>query len=402
MNTEATIIDNDSGIAIPADTQKSIAVMNEVASGLAELKTKYAAMPDVNTDEGYELAKQERKEIGAVRIKIDKAHKAGKAFYLEGGRKIDGMKNDILKIVTTLEDERKEAIKAIDDEAARIAQEAAEKEQVRIEGIESRIARIKSAPSDAVTLEQVNSAIEKLATLKAHGTYDAFDEFKDAARGVIEEAEIALTEKKTALEAQAAEAAQLEEQRLEQERIAAKNAEDARILAEKAAAAEKAEADRKAAIAAEDADRAAKIKREDEEREAAEAARLAAIEKARTDAIAEKAAAEQKVIDDEAERVRVEAEKAKAVEKAREQAIADEQARQQAEADKQAEEQAERERLAAEAPDKEQLLAWIESLPQIPAMKTKAGKAAADAALASLGDITDMIMDMGKRSKKAA
>ena len=55
-----------------------------------------------------------------------------------------------------------------------------------------------------------------------------------------------------------------------------------------------------------------------------------------------------------------------------------------------------------EAPDKEQLLAWIESLPQIPAMKTKAGKAAADAALASLGDITDMIMDIGKRAKRAA
>ena len=65
-------------------------------------------------------------------------------------------------------------------------------------------------------------------------------------------------------------------------------------------------------------------------------------------------------------------------------------------------EQAERELAAAELPDKEQLLAWIKSFPEAPVMKTAAAKNVANAAIESLADIHSTIMDMGKRSKKAA
>jgi hypothetical protein len=394
-----SIIDHESGMAIPAETQKSIAVMNEVASGLAELQSKYAIMPDVNTTEGYDLAKQERKEIGAVRTKVNKAHKAGKAFYLDGGRKIDGMKNDILKTVATLEDERKDAIKVIDDEQARIDREAAEKEVERIDAISSRLDHITRAPSRVLTIEQCISELDFLESV----VFSEFEEFADAAGEWVEDSLEKITEKKTALEAQAAEVARLAEQKAEQDRQAAelqaqqdKIAADARILAENTAAAAKAETDRLAKIAQEDKDRAARIKREDDDRAAVETARLAAIEKARADAIEAEAAAKQKVIYDEAERVRIETERTESAETARLEGIEQERQRVAEIAEKIEAEAAERERVAANDTDKKKLQDWIDAMPE---MKTKAG----DKAGAEIYDhAVNVVSAIGERSRKAA
>ena len=51
MNKEATIIDHESGVAIPAETQKSIAVMNQVAAGLAELENSLYPLADTTHGE---------------------------------------------------------------------------------------------------------------------------------------------------------------------------------------------------------------------------------------------------------------------------------------------------------------------------------------------------------------
>ena len=336
------VIDNDSGIAIPAETQKSIAELNTVAAGLAELKAKYEAMPDVNTAEGYTLAKQERKEIGAVRIGIEKAHKAGKAFYLDGGRNIDAMKNDILKTVSALEDERKIAIKAIDDEKERVEREVAAKEQARIEVIETRIARIKSAPSDAVTLEQVEKAISMLGDLKSSGTYDEFAEFKEIARSEIQTAEESLSEKLKALTEQAETAQRLAEQQAEQERVAAEQKAAQDKIDEQLRQIENAklEASRQAEQAEREKQLAAQAETDKQEAlKLAEVKRVADIEAAKL-AEQERLAKEQ-----EAETLRVAAEKAEA------------------------------EIKAAEAPDKVKLQAWIDSIPELPEAKSAAGKA---------------------------
>lgn len=335
-----TIIDNESGTAMPEETKQGIVAMNAVAAGLEALKAKHTSVPDCTTDEGYAEAKALAKSVARVRIDTEKAHKGAKAFFLEGGRNIDSMKNSILAVTNPIEDGYKSAIKAVDDEKARIAQEAAEKEQKRIDEIGERIDRIKAAPSNAVTLEQVDTALSKLDDIDLK----SFDEFDEGADEHITEARKALTEKRVNLQAQADEAARLEEQRKEQEAAAAKlKAEQDEIERQKRELKEAQEAEsRRAAI--KDAEQKAAAKAEREKKEAAEQAER------------DKAAAV------EAERLRVlEAEKAKA----------------EAEKARIAKEAAEAERLAALAPDAEKLQAWLDSVPTLPEMDTDEGKDAA-------------------------
>jgi len=351
MNKEATIIDHESGVAIPAETQKSIAVMNQVAAGLAELSTQYATLPDCSTDEGYDLAKKERKEIAAVRISIEKAHKAGKAFYLDGGRNIDKMKSSILETVSGLESVRKTAIKAIDDEAARIAREAAELEQARIDRIEKGMSKI-TEYMHAITLKDVNEALAMLDC----ADYNEFDEFADKARESASAVAVALTERFNELKEQAAEAERLAAQKAEQEKAeAAAKADREKFEAEKR---EFAEAQAKAKRDKEEAERAevARQKAEHDKAlaiQAAESNKAAAAEQSRLDAIEVAEYAETKRIAD--------------IEAARLKAIGDEQERVQTEKRQAA-------ILAASKSDKKQLQAWASAIPEPPAMSTKAGK----------------------------
>ena len=175
-------------------------------------------------------------------------------------------------------------------------------------------------------------------------------------------------------EAEAAEAA-----RLEEERLAAEKAEAERIAAEKAAA-EKAEAERIAAekAAAEKAE-AERIAAEKAAAEKAEAERIVAEKAAAEKAAAEKAEAEriaaEKAAAEKAEAERIAAEKAAAEKAAAEKAEAERIAAEKAAAEKAAAEKAEAERIAAEKAAAEKAAAEKAEAERIAAEKAEAEKA---------------------------
>ncbi len=245
-----------------------------------------------------------------------------------------------------------------DDEAERLAAEAAEAERLAAE----ESARLEAERIAAEEAEAARLAAEEAARLEAERV--AAEE-AEAARMAAEEADRLEAERVAAEEAEAARLAAEEAARLEAERIAAEEAEAARVEAERLAAeeaerlgaeeqarlaaersaAEQAEAER---IAAEEAE-AARLAAEEAERleaervaaEEAEAARLAAEAAARLEA--ERIAAE------EAERLAAEqAEADRLIEEARLQAEREERERQEAER-LAAEAAAEQARLAEEA-----------------------------------------------------
>lgn len=231
MNARAqdvsTVIDHETGIAIPPETSQAIAEMNLVEAGLAELQAKFSHDPDCSTDDGYAQAKAEAKEIASVRISVDKAHKAGKSFYLEGGRRIDAMKNSILAVTNPLEDARKIALKAVDDELERIAQEQARREQARIEQHEEGIRNI-DRQLQSVTIEDIDRALKQLAGTSV----EAFEEFAEVASERVTEVVGVLEVRRVSLQLQADEAARLAAQAAEQAETQRKLDEQARLQAE--------------------------------------------------------------------------------------------------------------------------------------------------------------------------
>jgi len=370
------VIDNNSGLLIPEETKTNIAELNRVAAGLDALKDEHTSVPDCTTDEGYEKAKALVKQVAAVRIATEKAHKGAKAFYWEGGKRIDSMKKQILEVTQPIEDGYKSAIKAVDDEKARIEREAAEAEQARIDDITRKLEYIDTLAA-ALSLDDVLAAIEKLDNLDLQ----IFQEFADAAETKAAAALEVLTKRRDTLQEQKAEADRLEAARIEQERIAQEQAEAQRKIDEAKAEIERQQ--REAKIVEEQKAKAAADLKAAEER--AEADRVAAAKQAEADKIA---AAE-----------KAEADKAEAVEKARQDAIAEEKAKQQAAEDARiAEEKALKKRNAAKArklaaaPDAEKLAAWAADIAEPPGVTSPEGIAAHAVIIEALNTIDGAIV----------
>ena len=184
-------------------------------------------------------------------------------------------------------------------------------------------------------------------------------------------------------EAEAAEAA-----RLEEERLAAEKAEAERIAAEKAAAekaaAEKAEAER---IAAEKA----AAEKAEAERIAAEkaAAEKAAAEKAEAERIAAEKAAAEKAAAEKAEAERIAAEKAAAEKAAAEKAEAERIAAEKAAAEKAEAERIAAEKAAAEKAEAERIAAEKAAAEKAAAKKAEAERIAAEKAEAEKAETSD-------------
>ena len=357
------VIDNNSGLLIPEETKTNIAELKKVAAGLDALKHEHTSVPDCTTEEGYEKTKALVKQVAAVRIATEKAHKCAKAFYWEGGKRIDSMKKQILEITQPIEDGYKSAIKAVDDEKARIEREAAEAEQARIDNINKKLEYIDTLAA-ALSLDDVLAAIEKLDNLDLQ----MFQEFADAAETKAAAALEILTKRRNTLQEQKAEADRLEAARIEQERIAQEQAEAQRKIDEANAEIERKQREaelieRQKAEAAEAARIAA---------DKAEADKQAAIEAARADEQRKAEEARQK----EAARIQREKEEAHAAQ------------------------EAEARRLAA-APDVDKLAAWAADIAEPPAVKSPEGIAAHAVIIEALNTIDGAIVALKSEAASA-
>lgn len=296
----------------------SIAEYSATDAALAELRTKYATVVfDVTNGKGMEQAKKARAELREHRVSLEKERVRIKAPALERCRQIDSEAKRITAELEALEEPIDAQIKKEEQrkELEKAAKEQAERE--RIAAINARFDAIKALPLRAVdaTAEQIEAVIAEAevidpasfpSELQAAAQYEqrlainALRAALDARLSADEEAARIKAEREE-LEQLRAEAAavQAEKDRLaeeERQRIAAEERRKEDQARAERDAIERVEREaREAEQARIDAERAEARKREDAEREAAqkklrEEQAAAAAERARLDA-AKKAAA---------------------------------------------------------------------------------------------------------------
>lgn len=320
---------------------------NGVEDVVSRLEKDVRAMTlDPTTEKGRKHIKSVAYQVARSKTALDDMGKQVKADAMELVKRVDADRRVITNRLDALRDEVR---KPVDDYEAR--------EKARVDGIRDQIAKIEVLGHrlEGLGIETLNESTEELDLLKAY----EFQEFSARAELAVQQTGSAL--KAAIIIAEKAEADRIEAERLaaikaEEERLAAveaqkkREAEIARVAAEKAQkdAEEKAERERKIAAEALERERQAAARAEKEAQDRIEKMRQAAIEEERrveADRIkAERAAQEnmarlQRESDERAARIeaqRVAAEKqAKrdqdaAVERER-QRIADEKAAQEAE-----------------------------------------------------------------------
>ncbi len=280
--------------------QESVSAMEKIETGLAQLRDRFVGRTyDVSTAPGMTLAKADRAEVRELRFEVERARKAGKAPLLALGKWADQtaarITAEILKIETPIdalvqaEEARKEAEKQarIDAELARVA------------GIQQRLAELRGAVTVAAGAK-AEIVLLHIADIEAIIiTAEVFQEFTPQAA----EAKLAtlarLRELHAAAIAREAEQARIIAERAELAELRAKQEERDRLAKEaqaKADADAKAERDRLEEIAkaqriAEAREHAEEIRlqREALEAEAAENRRIEAERRAQMDRQAEDA-----------------------------------------------------------------------------------------------------------------
>lgn len=363
MSTET---DNAVVLTLPAETVTNLAIIDEVEQMLIEVEEEYATVPDCSTKEGYDLAKERRRNLVKARTRGNQARlDATKPLREEKARIDDIWNKDYQPRLLALEEPHDVAIKAVDEAKERERQAKAEAEAQRVAAIEERIAAIKAEPASAVTLEQCAEALARLTDVDLAD----FAEFAEPAEHHIKTAKALLEERHAALVAH-------EEQRKAQE---ARQAELDRRQAEQDAAAEKLAQQQRDADAREQ-----KIKDDEaaaEKKMADEAARIEA-----------EAAAEKKRVEDEA-----------AAEKQR---IADEK---QAEIDAAEKVKRDKELAKANAVERKAMAAdvvkidqWLSVAESVPALKSRAGDEIGKTIKAFLSDIAVSLDEMRVSEDKAA
>lgn len=283
----------------------AIAEYKPTEAALAELRQRYAAVAwDCSTTKGDKDARAVRKELVTLRTSLEGKRKALKAPALEYSRRIDSEAARIAVQIAELEEPVDAAIKAEEQRKEAERQKRAAEEAQRVDAIQRRIAEIRAivaAPAQgSADLHLHVQLVESLAV------DDSYQEFKPMA--------------------EAAKAETLQQLRRLHAAAVEREAEAARMEAERA--------------------ELARLRAADEERQRTEAARAAAEARAAQEKLAEERAAFQRQRDEaRAEQERLDAEAAAARRRADEEAQ-----RHRAEADRLAREarEAEEQRLAAE------------------------------------------------------
>ena len=88
---------------------------DKIAAGIADIQEKGNFLPDTSTKEGYEASKRFVLDVTTpTRTKLDKAHKKAKAYWVAGGKNVDGKKNEIMDLLVEIQKPHQDAYKAFD------------------------------------------------------------------------------------------------------------------------------------------------------------------------------------------------------------------------------------------------------------------------------------------------
>lgn len=119
--------------------QFHIAEYDEMAKQLDEIKEYSNFLPDVSTDDGYQKSKRVSLDIGKVKTSLEKARKAKKQYFLDGGKEVDGQAKAILEKLNTMQLPHMEAYKELDNLKK-------EREAKRKQDLEDRVFFIRNLP----------------------------------------------------------------------------------------------------------------------------------------------------------------------------------------------------------------------------------------------------------------
>lgn len=244
----------------------AVAKFDRVALGLAELKSKYAAVLfDVATTKGMKEALAARAAIRAPRVEVEKVRKECKAPILALGRDIDNRAAAITAELLTLEEPIDTQIKAEETRKEEEKQRKAEAERVRVAAIRDDIEQAFSCVPAAMVGQSAATIDESIRSVGAvELTRGRFAELLPSA----EHAQLMSIEKLRRMRAaQVAHEAEQERLRLECEQFAQQRAEqeEANRIERERIATEAAEAKRKRD--ADEADALAKRQAEEAERQ---------------------------------------------------------------------------------------------------------------------------------------
>lgn len=262
---------------IPSGTQQRPSVWDQFREQVEALKRTADTLKVVSVDDkhGMALARSTRLAIRQIRLAIEARHKADKAFYLEGGRKVDADKNQLLALTAPIESRMLHLEEFAERETERIEDEQRTARTAELapyldgplavdlgkmdadsyasmlansrELYELRQARIRKAEEDRIAQEQADAAErERVRAENEQLKAEAAQREKEA------QAERERIEAERKAEREAAETTA----RLERERLKAESdAREAEAEKErKRLAAEKAESDMKAAALQREAD----------------------------------------------------------------------------------------------------------------------------------------------------
>lgn len=236
-----------------ATVQTHVGAFDKIAAGLAELEKRHpkdVLIAEIGTTAGMKSAVAARAAWRAPRLAVEKARKDAKAPVLALGKAIDAFAGDLTAKLLEGEQNYDAQIKAEEQrkEAEKAAKAAAE--AARVQRHQERVAEIRGAVAAAVRCTAAQIA-EHIADIERMQIDDSFEEY----RGKAEEAKADALQQLRDLHAAVA------EREAEAARLAAEREELARLRAEQQqreqeAAAARAEEERKAREAKEAAARA--------------------------------------------------------------------------------------------------------------------------------------------------
>lgn len=161
----------------------NVAVFNQTDAALAELKSRFAIVPDCSTKEGYAEAKAGKSELTKYRSSLETARKDIKGPYKVAGEIIDAEAKRIKLELESIEAPLKAAIKVADEAEA-------QKKADRIARLQAKVDEIYDIEAKAQATEgkdAVSQLIESLNNLDVDNDYyDLTVQAQDAKASVLD------------------------------------------------------------------------------------------------------------------------------------------------------------------------------------------------------------------------
>ena len=135
----------------------NITEYDEVRAKLEEVKDVCDFIPDASTDEGYKKSKSVALDVGRLLTALEKARKAKKAYFIDGGKEVDIQAKSIKQELEAFQLPHKEAYKELDNLKK-------EREAARKQELEDRVAQIRDLPDQMrdASSDEVKMALESL------------------------------------------------------------------------------------------------------------------------------------------------------------------------------------------------------------------------------------------------